>query len=190
MAAASTCRTRARVLLAERLYKRLSGLGLGRVIRPVEDTWTRWGREALFIADDKRALVKTLLSSGRFCRDTPTGGILHPGQISLREVSNGRGLHLVLRRDNRLYAHVDAVAPAISARPDGQCLYSRARASAHIRQEVLPLLWGFRINHSARRYQEVVPVSPVNRVRGRSVIEAGTVWSGVPQFSEAARWIR
>jgi hypothetical protein len=193
MTAASPPATRSRALLAERLYKRLGRLGLGSLIRPVKDAWTRWGREALFIADDRGTFEKALLSSGRFCKDTLTGGVLHPGQISLREVADGRGLHLVLGRDGRLYAHVDAVAPAVSARPDGQCRYSRTRTSAHIRREVLPLLWSLHAHPPARGYRRVVarlarrgPDALPDRGSGW-VLAFPSVWSGSYPRAEPRR---
>ena len=95
---------------------------------------------AHFTTKDNRAFLDDLLSKGRFCRDSPGGGLLHRGLISLREITDGPSLHLSLSDDNRIYVHVDRVSPAVGSTSDGTCRYDRLRSLAHMRREVFPLV--------------------------------------------------
>jgi tetratricopeptide (TPR) repeat protein len=95
---------------------------------------------AYFTTEDNRAFLQDLLATGRFCRDTPGGGLLHPGKVSVREIATGAGLHLCLDENNRIYVHVDSVCPAAGLTPDGTCRYDHVRSLAHMRREVFPLV--------------------------------------------------
>ncbi|MGH7930521.1 MAG: tetratricopeptide repeat protein, partial [Candidatus Binatia bacterium] len=75
-----------------------------------------------------------------FCRDTVGGGLLHRGQISVREITNGSGLHLSLADNNRIYVHIDKVSPAVGPTAEGTCRYDRMRSLSHMRREVFPLV--------------------------------------------------
>jgi len=68
---------------------------------------------------------------------------MHRGQISVREVTHGSGLHLALGDDNRIYVHIDAVSPVAGATADGACRYDRARSLSHMRREVFPFVMHF-----------------------------------------------
>ena len=74
-------------------------------------------------------LVRALEADARFRRDTFLGGILHPGQISFREVSATDSLH-VLIRGTHVSAHVDEVSPLVP-RSDGSHRYAWGRVVAH-----------------------------------------------------------
>ncbi len=122
------------------LYRRLLELGLWRHIRSVGGAVTIGAGGAHFTSEDNRAFLDDLLITGRFCRDTPGGGLLHHGQISLREITDGPGLHLSLDDDNRIYVHIDRISPAVGITPDGTCRYDRLRSLQHMRREVFPLV--------------------------------------------------
>lgn len=122
------------------LYRRLLEMGLWRHIRSAGGAVTSGSGGAHFTTKDNRAFLADLLSRDRFCRDTPRGGMLHRGQISVREITDGPGLHLSLADDNRIYVHFDRVSPAVGSTSDGTCLYDRSRFLAHIRREVFPLV--------------------------------------------------
>lgn len=122
------------------LYRRLLEAGLWRHISTVEGAVTTGSGGAYFTTSDNRAFVEDLLSTGRFCRDTPRGGLLHPGQTSVREITDGAALHLSLAEDHRIYVHIDRVSPANGSTAEGICRYDRARSLAHIRREVFPLV--------------------------------------------------
>ena len=81
---------------------------------------------------DQRRFFTDLVASGRFCRDTPIGGILHRGSISLREISPGDGLHVCIDPDNRVSVHVDRLSPVAGGRADGTCRYSLAAVVRHL----------------------------------------------------------
>jgi hypothetical protein len=89
------------------LYRRLLEIGLWRHIRSVQGALTTGAGGAHFAIRDSRVFLRDLLATGRFCRDTPGGGLLHRGQISVREIANGPGLHLSLGDNNRIYVHID-----------------------------------------------------------------------------------
>ena len=122
------------------LYRRLLESGLWRHIRSVGGALTTGAGGAHFTTSDNRAFLQDLLATGRFCRDTPGGGLLHRGQISVREIADGAGLHLSLADNNRIYVHIDSVCPAVGAAADGTCRYDRMRSLSHMRREVFPLV--------------------------------------------------
>jgi hypothetical protein len=130
------------------LYRRLLALGLWRHIRSVEGALTTGAGGAHFTTRDNRAFLQDLLATGCFCRDTPGGAIMHRGQISVREVTNGPGLHLALGDNNRIYVHIDKVSPVAGATADGACRYDRARSLSHVRREVFPFVMGFQQSSS------------------------------------------
>ena len=112
---------------------------------------------------DRRRLFADLVASGRFCRDTPVGGILHPGSVSLREISDGDSLHVCVDGDERLSVHVDHFSPVAGARADGTCRYSVgavvAHLVAHVRDQVQRAVRGVRGQHRCRLECELVDVS-------------------------------
>lgn len=124
----------------ELLYRRLLKIGLWRHIRSVGGAVTTGLGGAYFTTEDNQAFLEDLLATGHFCRDTPGGGLLHPGKISVREIASGAGLHLSLGENNRIYVHVDSVCPAIGLTPEGTCRYDRFRSLSHMRREVFPLV--------------------------------------------------
>ena len=125
------------------LYRRLLEIGLWRHIGSVGGAVTTGAGGAHFTTRDNRAFLQDLLATGRFCRDTLGGGLLHRGQISVREIANGLGLHLSLADNNRIYVHIDRVCPAVGATAEGACRYDRARSLSHMRREVFPLAMQF-----------------------------------------------
>lgn len=142
MGEASKLDARARKTMAL-LYRRLLALGLWRHISSVEGALTTGAGGAHFATRDNRAFLQDLLATGCFCRDTPGGSIMHRGQVSVREVTNGPGLHLALGDDNRIYVHIDAVSPVAETTADGTCRYDRARSLSHMRREVFPFVMHF-----------------------------------------------
>jgi Tfp pilus assembly protein PilF len=122
------------------LYRRLLEIGLWRHIKSVGGALTTGAGGAHFTIKDNRAFLQDLLTTGHFCRDTPGAGLLHRGQISVREITNGSGLHLSLANDNRIYVHIDRVCPAVGLTAEGTCRYDRMRSLSHMRREVFPLV--------------------------------------------------
>lgn len=102
----------------------------------------------------RRGFIEHMLANGRFCRDTPLGGVLHPGVVSFREITDGDSLHVCIDGDDRISAHVDRFSPVAGARPDGCCRYSvRAVAThlaAHLVAQARQLARGARGRHRCR----------------------------------------
>jgi hypothetical protein len=112
---------------------------------------------------DRRRLFADLVDSGRFCRDTPVGGILHPGSVSLREISDGDSLHVCVDGDERVSVHVDHFSPVAGAKADGTCRYTVgavvAHLVAHVRDQLKRTVRGARGQHRCRLECELVDVS-------------------------------
>lgn len=112
---------------------------------------------------DRRRFFADLVASGRFCRDTPVGGILHRGTVSLREISDGDSLHVCVDGGDRVTVHVDHLSPVAGARADGTCRYSVGAVVAHllghVRDQVQRATSGVRGRHRCRLECELVEVS-------------------------------
>ena len=112
---------------------------------------------------DRRRFFADLVASGRFCRDTPVGGILHPGSVSLREISDGDSLHVCVDCDDRVTVHVDHFSPVAGAKADGTCRYSLgavvAHLVAHVRDQLQRAVHGARGRHSCRLECDLVDAS-------------------------------
>lgn len=95
-----------------------------------------------------------LVAGGRFCRDTRLGGILHPGVVSLREVSDGDSLHVLIGDDDKISVHVDHFSPVAGGNADGCCTYSVravvAHVAAHVAAQFRRLANGARGGHRCR----------------------------------------
>ena len=74
-------------------------------------------------------LISALEANPAFRRDSPLGGIFHPGHISYREVCPTGSVHILIRGD-RVSAHVDDVSPLV-VRADGTSRYAWGRVVAH-----------------------------------------------------------
>lgn len=109
---------------------------------------------------DRRRLFADLVASGRFCRDTRAGSILHRRAVSLREISDGDSLHVCLDGDDRVTVHVDHFSPVAGANPDGTCRYSVAAVLAHVvghlRDQLQRAVRGARGQHRCRLECELV----------------------------------
>lgn len=105
-------------------------------------------------------LFSELVDSGRFCRDTPLGGILHGRSVSLREITDGDSLHVCADDAGRLSVHVDRFSPVAGACPDGRCRYSLravvAHLFAHVSAQLHRLATGARGRHRCRLECELV----------------------------------
>ncbi len=121
-------------------HKRLRALGLWGHIREVGGAVTRGAGGAQFVIRDNKAFLDELLGTGRFGLDGRMGRVLHPKQISLREVCTSGGLHLLFKPGNRVEIHIDSVCPVVGTKPSGGSRFHAARVAAHIRHDVLPLL--------------------------------------------------
>lgn len=109
---------------------------------------------------ERRRLFADLVASGRFCRDTPVGGILHRGSVSLREVSDGDSLHVCVDGNDKISVHVDHFSPVAGAKPDGTCRYTVgavvAHLAAHVRDQLRRAVRGARGQHNCRLECELV----------------------------------
>ncbi len=119
----------------------------------------------LDIAD--RGFLAGLVASGRFCRDTRLGGILHPGAVSLREVTDGDSLHVIIGDEDRISVHVDRFSPVAGSTDGGCCTYSVravfAHMAAHVAAQVRRLLSGGRGGHRCRLQCEQVEAHDEDR---------------------------
>ena len=82
--------------------------------------------------DSFNGFLQDLVASGRFCRDTPAGGVLHRGAVSYREVSDGDSLHVCVLDETTVSVHVDHFSPVAGTRDDGCCRYSVWAVVAHL----------------------------------------------------------
>ncbi|HVM02698.1 MAG TPA: hypothetical protein VM263_08505 [Acidimicrobiales bacterium] len=109
---------------------------------------------------DRRRLFADLVASGRFCRDTRAGAILHRRTVSLREITDGDSLHVCVDGDDRVTVHVDHFSPVAGANPDGTCRYSVgavvAHLFAHLRDQLQRAVRGARGQHRCRLECELV----------------------------------
>ena len=115
---------------------RLAALGLA---SPVEADGepVRRGATYHFTTADPTALLAELEGSGRFRRDTRLGGILHRGEVSLREVAPTHSLHITVGKGNRVTAHVDRYSPLATNQPEALARYAIHRIAAHNLAEVV-----------------------------------------------------
>ncbi|MGH9177821.1 MAG: hypothetical protein ACRD0N_04620 [Acidimicrobiales bacterium] len=117
----------------------------------------------------RRRLFSELVDSGRFCRDTPLGGILHGRSVSLREITDGDSLHVCVDESGRMSVHVDRFSPVAGACPDGRCRYSLraavAHVVAHVAAQLRRLATGARGRHRCRLECELVEVDEAAPVR-------------------------
>jgi hypothetical protein len=90
-----------------------------------------------FTTDDARGLVTALLNTYQFCVDSPIGGSQHPGQASLREVSQSDSLHVAVGPADHFDAHIDRYAPAAGG-GGGECEYGPEATAAHLGRELIP----------------------------------------------------
>jgi hypothetical protein len=114
-------------------YRRLSEIGVWGWLGCVQRMGPR-GRTAEFSPDDPHRVMDELLATGRFCRDSRGGALLHRRAICLRELSTDDSLHVVLYPNRkRLRVHLDRVSPLADSGPEGQrCGYSSPRVIAHL----------------------------------------------------------
>lgn len=78
-----------------------------------------------FAPEDADALMRELLESGNFCKDTGLGRVYHRRKVSLREISTTHSLHVSLRSDGLLSVHLDRISPAVGRKPGcDDCRYS------------------------------------------------------------------
>ncbi|MGH2689830.1 MAG: hypothetical protein ACRDKW_13650 [Actinomycetota bacterium] len=112
------------------LFRRLEEMGLASRVVHMGKIGPR-GRSADFVVDDARAFLADLEATGRFCRDTPAGRILHPGKASWREDRKARCLHVAVDPDGRVLAHLDRFSSVAAARRGRSCRYSAGRVLVH-----------------------------------------------------------
>ena len=109
---------------------------------------------------EHRGFLADLVSSGRFCRDTRLGGILHPGVVSMREVTDGDSLHVLVDGDDKLSVHVDRFSPVAGTKADGCCEYSVkavvAHVAAHVASQVRRMVNGAHGRHRCQLHCEQV----------------------------------
>ena len=110
------------------------------------------GRSVRFAPEHADALIRELLESGNFCKDTTLGAIYHRRKVSLREISTTRSLHISLTRDGLLSVHVDRVSPVIGRKPGcDDCRYSVPTVIRHnvtgMAEDFVRLLAGGRGQH-------------------------------------------
>jgi hypothetical protein len=129
------------------LRRRLRHIGLGRYIVKVSPARRGHGG-AVLIVHDSQAFLLALIGNGSFGLDSAVGRMLHRGTVSLREVSSKSGLHLSVKPDNSVDAHVDRVPPVTGTKPDGRCRYRPGRVAGHFRHDLLPLVFRHTQRHS------------------------------------------
>lgn len=110
------------------------------------------GRSVRFAPEHADALIRELLESGNFCKDTTLGSIYHRRKVSLREISITSSLHISLTSDGLLSVHVDRFSPVIGRKPGcDECRYSFPTVIRHnvtgMAEDFLRLLAGGRGQH-------------------------------------------
>jgi hypothetical protein len=121
------------------LYQRMSRAALWSHVTSIDNVWGKGAGGAALTVADARAFFLDVATTGRFCRDTRLGSMMHPGSTSMREVSVDEGLHLAIGPGAHVSAHIDAISPVAERGEDGVCRYDPVRAQAHIGREVVPL---------------------------------------------------
>ncbi len=138
-------------------------------------------------ASERRRFFADLVATGRFCRDTRAGGMLHRGQVSLREVSDGDSLHVCIDGDDNVSVHVDHFSPVAGANPDGTCRYSVgavvAHVVAHVNAQLRQVFRGGRGAHRCRLECELVDVSEDD---ASAVVEAAMAAPPAPDCADRA----
>lgn len=118
-----------------------------------------------------------LAASGRFCRDTRMGGVLHRGGVSYREVSDGESLHVSIVDGTRVSVHVDHFSPVAGTRDDGCCTYSVRAVVSHLwtylAAQARQLARGARGRHRCRLVCEQVEVNDGDDARLLDTILCG-----------------
>ncbi len=131
------------ILRTSLIYQRLDSLGL---CGHLHCLFLRRhdGSAGALIVDDRASFLQALRATGRFCEDSPRGGMLHGGRRSFREMpsDSGEALHLSVAAGDYVWVHVDRASPSVEAKLDGRCRYDGRRAATHIRRDVVPLLLG------------------------------------------------
>lgn len=127
--------------------------------------------------DSDRRFLADLVASGRFCRDTRLGGILHPGAVSLREVTDGDSLHVLIESDDKISVHVDRFSPVAGGKDDGCCTYSvravLAHVAAHVASQVRRLAsGGARGGHRCQLHCEQVEVDDEEQAAAQACSDA------------------
>lgn len=173
------------------IYNRLCQLGLWCRVRRVlgvhagEAPVSIWGVKFKvpgltptvdLLADDNKAILKALISSGTSCVDTGLGGTLHAGQLSLREVSTSESLHAAIGSRNLFDMHVDLYSSVTSRAGGVACQYDPTGTAAHLGREVFPEKFR-RLVHLLTGWMKVGPLPIV-----RDIVRTGT--AGVQVFPD------
>ena len=164
------------ILRTSLIYQRLDSLGLCGHVRCLF-LHKSDGSAGALIVDDRTSFLEALRATGRFCEDSPRGGMLHGGRRSFREIApdSGEALHFTVAAGDYIWVHVDRVSPSVEAKSDGRCRYQGRRAAAHIRRDVVPLLLGSRdrtkgpTGSDEEQPPTVPPRRGSRRLRGASV---------------------
>lgn len=140
--------------------------------------------------DSFGGFLQDLVASGRFCRDTRAGGVLHRGAVSYREVSDGDSLHVCVVDDTTVSVHVDHFSPVAGTRDDGCCRYSVWAVVAHLwaylGSQARQLVRGARGQHRCELECELVEVADGESAEVTGS-ECGCAGGAHPPASTAAR---
>jgi hypothetical protein len=92
-----------------------------------------------FISPSGDALIDALMSTGRFCLASGAGASQHPGQSTLREISDSDSMHISIGPGDQFDAHIDRYSPTPSHPGSSFCPNAPTPAAlAHIGREVVP----------------------------------------------------
>jgi hypothetical protein len=101
-----------------------------------------------FLSQSGKALLQTLMATGRFCIARGIGASLHPHQTTLREISGSDSLHISIGPGNYFDAHIDRYSPVPDPPGSSFCPVDPSVAAlTHIGREVVPGI--------ARRYTRI-----------------------------------
>ncbi|MEA2589672.1 MAG: hypothetical protein QOH66_2599 [Actinomycetota bacterium] len=106
-----------------------------------------------------RSIVDRILVSGRFCRDTEGGGLLHPkGKIAFRELTKRNSMHVSIGEE-AISVHVDRVSPLSHNQTDdqdcGHCNYSFRRVVAHVTTNLFNSVFRRESRYEADKHMEI-----------------------------------
>ena len=92
-----------------------------------------------FMSSSGDSLINALKATGKFCTASGIGASQHPGQTTLREISESFSLHISVGPDNQFDAHIDRYSPVTEHTGSISCSNIPTReALTHIGRELFP----------------------------------------------------
>jgi hypothetical protein len=92
-----------------------------------------------FLSSSGDILLKALMSTGHFCMAHGAGASQHPGQTTLREISDSDSMHISIGPGNQFDVHIDLYSPVPEHPGSSFCSNAPTPAALrHIGRELVP----------------------------------------------------